>query len=147
MVHSLIVARQVFFGAVSAFLIWFGIVYATAPDLLPFHAQAVPPEAREAVRPIYFALMKLVGGASAALGVLGAYIIFGVLPHRTPWAATWLSAANILAFATAGYTAIKLNADTGADVAWYNMAILSALTLMGLLCHTLAQRSAGATRS
>ena len=51
----------VLFGLVSAFLIWFGITYATVTDILWFHAAAVPEAARDDVRALYFALMTLIG--------------------------------------------------------------------------------------
>ena len=46
------------------FLIAFGFLYANVTDLLWFHAAAVPADALEKVRPLYFALMKLIVVAS-----------------------------------------------------------------------------------
>lgn len=130
----------ILFMAVSIFLIAFGLLYANVNDLLWFHAAAVPPDALDKVRPLYFALMKLVGGASIGLGLLGAYVVLGPMRRSVPWAATLVTITYLIAFGVAGYTAVRLNELTGAPVAWYNMAILSALTGLALLAHTLAPR-------
>jgi hypothetical protein len=92
------------------------------------------------VRPLYFALMKLVGGASVGLGLLGAYVILGPMRQGVRGAATLVAVAYWIAFGVAAFTAIRLNELTNAPVAWYNMAILSALTAAALLAHTLAPR-------
>lgn len=128
------------FMAVSAFLVAFGLLYANATDLLWFHAAAVPPEALEKIRPLYFALMKLIGGASVGLGILGGYVVLGPMRQGVPWAATFVSLTYLIAFGVAAFTAIRLNELTGAPVAWYNMAILSALTAIALAAHALAPR-------
>jgi hypothetical protein len=133
-------ASVILFMVVSVFLIAFGLLYANVTDLLWFHAAAVPPEALEKVRPLYFALMKLIGGASIGLGLLGAYVVLGPLRRGIPWAATFVAGTYWLAFGVAGYTAIRLNELTGAPVAWYNMAILSALTALAFTAHALAPR-------
>jgi hypothetical protein len=133
----------ILFMAVSVFLVAFGLLYANVNDLLWFHAAAVPPDALEKVRPLYFALMKLVGGASIALGVLGAYVVLGPMRRGMPGAAMLVSVTYWIAFGVAGYTAIRLNELTGAPVAWYNMAILSGLTALALLAHLLAPRRPG----
>ena len=73
-------ASVVLYMLVSVFLVAFGLLYANVGDLLWFHAAAVPPDALEKVRPLYFALMKLIGGASIALGILGAYVV--LVPMR-----------------------------------------------------------------
>jgi len=130
----------VLFLAVSAFLVAFGLLYANVNDLLGFHAAAVPPDALEKVRPIYFALMKLIGGASIGLGILGAYVVLVPMRRGIPWSATFVAIAYWTAFGVAAFTAIRLNELTGAPVAWYNMAILSALTAVACAAHALAPR-------
>lgn len=132
----------ILFTLVSIFLIAFGLLYANVGDLLWFHAAAVPPDALDKVRPLYFALMKLIGGASMALGVLGGYVVMGPMRRGMPGAATLVSLTYLIAFGVAGFTAVRLNELTGAPVAWYNMAILSALTLAAYAAHALAPRRA-----
>jgi len=127
---------------VSAFLVAFGLLYANVNDLLWFHAAAVPPDALDKVRPLYFALMKLIGGASVALGILGAYVVLVPMRRGMPWAAMFVAVTYWIAFGVAAFTASRLNELTGAPVAWYNMAILSALTALALLTHVLARRPA-----
>jgi len=100
----------------------------------------VPADALEKVRPLYFALMKLIGGASIGLGLLGAYVVLGPMRAGMKWAASFVAGTYWIAFGVAGYTAIRLNELTGAPVAWYNMAILSALTGLALLAHAYAPR-------
>ena len=128
------------FLAVSTFLVAFGLLYSNANDLLWFHAAAVPPDALEKVRPLYFALMKLIGGASIGLGILGGYVVLFPMRQGVPWAATFVSVAYWISFGVAAFTAIRLNEITNAPVAWYNMAILSALTAAAYAAHTLAPR-------
>jgi len=131
----------VLFMIVSVFLVAFGLLYANVNDLLWFHAAAVPPDALDKVRPLYFALMKLIGGASVALGLLGAYVVLVPLRRGVPGAAVVVSSAYWIAFGVAAFTAIRLNELTGAPVAWYNMAILSALTAIALIASMMAPRS------
>jgi hypothetical protein len=133
-------ASVILFMAVSIFLIAFGFLYANVTDLLWFHAAAVPADALEKVRPLYFALMKLIGGASIGLGILGAYVVLGPMRRGMPWAAAFVAGTYWIAFGVAGYTAIRLNELTGAPVAWYNMAILSAITALALIAHAVATR-------
>jgi len=130
----------ILFMAVSTFLVAFGLLYSNVNDLLWFHAAAVPPEALEKVRPLYFALMKLIGGASIGLGILGGFVVLGPMRQGVPWAATFVSLTYWIAFGVAAFTAIRLNELTNAPVAWYNMAILSALTAAAYGAHTLASR-------
>ena len=134
-------ASVILFMAVSVFLIAFGLLYANVSDLLWFHAAAVPADALDKVRPLYFALMKLIGGASIGLGVLGAYVVLVPMRLGVKWAASFVAATYLIAFGVAGYTAIRLNELTGAPVAWYNMAILSALTGLAFAAHAAAPRA------
>ncbi len=130
----------ILFLVVSIFLVAFGLLYANTPDLLWFHAAAVPQDALEKVRPLYFALMKLIGGASIGLGILGGYVVLFPMRQGVPWAATMVSLTYWIAFGVAAFTAIRLNELTNAPVAWYNMAILSALTAAAYAAHALAPR-------
>jgi hypothetical protein len=133
-------ASVFFFCAVSLFLILFGFLYSNVNDLLWFHAAAVPPDALDKVRPLYFALMKLIGGASIGLGVLGAYVVLFPMRQGVAWAAPAVSVAYWIALAVAAQTAIRLAEQTGAPVAWYNMAILAGVTALGLLANLLSRR-------
>jgi hypothetical protein len=130
----------ILFMAVSVFLVAFGLLYANLDDLIWFHAAAVPPDALDKVRPLYFALMKLIGGASVGLGILGAYVVLVPMRRAVPGAATFVALTYWIAFGVAGFTAIRLNELTGAPVAWYNMAILSAITFVAYAAHALAPR-------
>ncbi len=133
-------ASVFFFCAVSLFMILFGLLYSNVNDPLWFHAAAVPSDALAKVRPLYFALMKLIGGASIGLGVLGAYVVLVPMRQGVAWAAPMVSVAYWIALAVAAQTAILLAEQTGAPVAWYNMAILASLTALGLLAHVLSKR-------
>lgn len=130
----------ILFMAVSIFLVAFGLLYANVNDLLWFHAAAVPSDALDKVRILYFALMKLIGGASIGLGILGGYVVLVPMRQGVPWAATFVSVTYWIAFGVAAFTAIRLNELTGAPVAWYNMAILSTLTALAYGAHALAPR-------
>ena len=131
----------VLFAAVSLFLIWFGATYATVHDMLWFHAAAVPEAARGAVRPLYFALMTLIGGAALALGLLAAYVIAVPLRQGVRGAATALTAAFALVFTMAAITAEKLSA-TGAPTSWHIMGVLLAVTALAYIAHIAAHRPA-----
>lgn len=133
-------ASVILFGLVSLFLIWFGFTYATVKDMLWFHAAAVPEAVRDEVRPLYLALMTLIGGSAAALGVLGAYVIVGPLRNGAKWAAFALTLVFGLAFVMAAITAEKLSA-TGAPTSWHIMGVLLAVTTAAFLAHVAATRS------
>ncbi len=136
MKHTLRGTSLVLFVALSLFFIWFGVTYAGVRDILSFHAAAVPEAVRDQVKPLYFALMTLIGAASAALGVLGLYVIAVPLRSGAPGAATVLVATNTIAFAMAAVTAEKLAVATGAPTSWTLMGIGLAVTLAAFLAHT-----------
>ena len=81
--------------------------------------------------------------AMIGLGILGAYVVLVPMRRGMPRAATFVSLTYWIAFGVAGFTAIRLNELTGAPVAWYNMAILSALTGAAYLAHALAAARQG----
>ncbi len=123
------------FSLLSAFLVAFGALYANVQDLLWFHAAAVPEAAIEDVRPIYFALMKLIGGTSVALGLACAYITWAPLRQGVPLAGTALAAAFAIPFVMAAYVAESLAAETGAPTSWHIMGALLAVTAAACLAH------------
>lgn len=135
----------ILYSLVGLFLVAFGVLYATVDDYLFFHAAALPEAVRPQARQLYFALMQLIGGAAVALGLLGLWVTHGPMRRGMPGAAAAVALAWVLAFVVAGYTATLLAARTGAPVAWYNMAILSALTLAGWAADARARRMAAAT--
>ncbi len=120
------------FAALSLFLIAFGGLYASVKDLLWFHAAAVPPSSLEEVRPLYFALMKLIGGSAGALGLLGLYVTFFPLRRGSALAPIALAVAYSTAVTTAAFVAETLAATTGAPTSWHIMGALLALTVAGL---------------
>ncbi|MFN0024582.1 MAG: hypothetical protein ACKVS5_11875 [Parvularculaceae bacterium] len=136
------IAGVTIFAALSLFLMAFGVLYATVDDMLWFHAAAVPEAAREAVRPIYFALMTLVGAASGALGLLGLYVTAGPLRRGDRGAAIALGLANATAFIGAALVAERLAAATGAPTSWHIMGALLALTMAAVVTSLLANRPA-----
>lgn len=127
----------VLFALVALFFIWFGATYASVSDMLWFHAAAVPEAAQQAVRPLYFALMNLIGGASIALGVLGLYMIALPLRQRLPGAALALTLTNAIALAMAAITAEELARATGSPTSWHIMGAVVAVTLLALVAHSL----------
>lgn len=131
----------VLFTALSLFLIAFGILYASVNNLLWFHAAAVPPAALEAVRPLYFALMKLIGGFSASLGFLGLYVIYLPVRHGSALAPAALAIAYSTAIVMAAFVAEKLAATTGAPTSWRIMGVLLAMTAMGLVASLVGRAS------
>ena len=133
-------ASTILFVALSAFLMAFGTLYASVHDILFFHAAAVPDHALQDVRPLYFALMTLIGGASGALGLLGAYVALGPLRRGAPGAASFLAAANAIALIMAAITAEKLAAATGAPTSWHIMGALMAVNVSAWLADFLAAR-------
>jgi hypothetical protein len=135
----------VLFGLVALFLVWFGVTYATVNDMLWFHAAAVPEGVRIAVRPLYFALMNLIGASSAALGVLSLYIIAMPLRRGAPGAGAALVIVNTIVFVMAAITAEELAAATGSPTSWHIMGALMAVTAAAFACHTIAATRRGRT--
>lgn len=127
------------FAALSVFLILFGALYASVRDFLPFHAAAAPSHALDGIRPLYLALMKLIGGSSAALGLLGLYVTLGPIRNGSSAAAIAVAGAFAGAFIMAAYVAETLARATGAPTSWHIMGILLALTGAGLITHFTAQ--------
>lgn len=127
------------FSAVGLFLLAFGALYASVQDLLWFHAAAVPERALDDVRPLYFALMDLIGGASFALGMLGLYLTWGPLRARARFAATALSAAYAIPLVMAAIVAERLAHLTGAPTSWHIMGVLLAITGAACVAHALAR--------
>jgi hypothetical protein len=125
----------VLYALLGAFLLWFGWVYATAENLLWFHAAAVPEAARDQVRPLYFALMNLIGGSSAGLGLLGLLVTLTSLRRGDPKIALGLAVAYAIPFAMAAVTAEDLAAETGAPTSWRIMGVLIAATAAALVTH------------
>jgi hypothetical protein len=131
----------VLFGLVSVFLIAFGVLYASVHDMLWFHAAAVPEAAREEVRPLYFALMKLIGAASASLGLLGAWVVWGPMRNGARWAAMTLAAVFSAPLIMAAYVAETLAALTGAPTSWHLMGVVLAVIGLALFTHLVAART------
>jgi hypothetical protein len=107
MQSKLKLASVILFMALSVFLMAFGTLYASVQDLLFFHAAAVPERALEDIRPLYFALMTLIGGASGGLGLLGAYATLVPLRRGVPFAATFLALANAIAIVMAAVAEVS----------------------------------------
>ncbi|WP_395648216.1 hypothetical protein [Terricaulis sp.] len=141
MASKMRLASIVFFVLVSLFLIWFGWVYMNVKDMLWFHAAAVPDAVKPLVRPLYFALMTLIGGSSMGLGVLGMYVTMGPMRRGAQGAATAVAATFALAFVMAAITAEKLAAATGAPVSWHIMGVLLVVTALAYGAHLLSARS------
>lgn len=123
------------FTLLALFLVWFGITYATVDGLLWFHAAAVPEAARADVEPLYFALMNLIGGSSAALGVLVLYVTWMPMRLGARGAASALVIVLAIALGMAALTAEELADATGSPTSWHIMGILMAITLVAFAAH------------
>ncbi len=129
------------FALLGLFLIAFGALYATVSDMLFFHAAAVPEAARHDVKPLYLALMKLIGGASVGLGLLGLYVTFGPLRAGAIGAAGALAVTYAIPVLMAAYVAETLAKITGAPTSWHIMGVLLAVTALALGAWIAATRS------
>jgi hypothetical protein len=132
------------FTLLALFLIWFGITYATVDNLLWFHAAAVPESARTAVEPLYFALMNLIGGSSAALGVLILYVAWMPMRQGARGAASAVVVVLAIALGMAALTAEELADATGSPTSWHIMGILMAIALVALAAHARSRVPAAA---
>lgn len=128
------------FALLGLFLIAFGALYATVTDMLFFHAAAVPEAARHDVKPLYLALMKLIGGASVGLGLLGLYVTFGPLRAGARWAAGALAVTYAIPVLMAAYVAETLAKITGAPTSWHIMGVLLAITALALIARVFSAR-------
>jgi hypothetical protein len=132
------------FLALSAFMLWFGYVYATVSDMLWFHAAAVPEPVRPQVKQLYFALMNLIGGASISFGVLTAYVALSPLRRGVRLAGTALTLTFVFAFGMAAITAEDLAKATGAPTSWHIMGGLMAAAIVAFVTHAIAARRTSA---
>lgn len=123
------------FTLLGAFFIWFGWLYASVEEPLWFHDAAVPDYAKEAIRPLYFALMNLIGGASAALGMLGVFVTLTALRQGAKGAAAALAIAFAIPLVMAAITAEELAAATGSPTSWHIMGVLLLVTLTAFAAH------------
>ncbi|OFX06242.1 MAG: hypothetical protein A3E78_15260 [Alphaproteobacteria bacterium RIFCSPHIGHO2_12_FULL_63_12] len=133
------------FVALSCFMVAFGALYTSVHDLLWFHAAAVPNEALEAVRPLYFALMKLIGGASGSLGALGAFVALTAVRRCDKGAAVALALAFAAPLVTAANVAETLAAETGSPTSWRIMGALLAVDVAALLSVLIGGRDRALT--
>ena len=118
------------FALLGLFLVAFGVLYASVSDMLFFHAAAVPEAARHDVKPLYLALMKLIGGACIGLGLLGLYVTFGPLRAGARGAATALALTYAIPVAMAAFVAETLAKIAGAPTSWHIMGVLLASTAL-----------------
>lgn len=137
------IASVTLFVALSCFMIAFGALYTSVHDLLWFHAAAVPKDVLEAVRPLYFALMKLIGGASGSLGALGAYTALTAIRRGDKGAAIALAIAFAIPLVMAAYVAETLAAATGSPTSWHIMGVLLAIDAAALTGIFLGGRKMG----
>ena len=127
------------------FLIAFGVLYASVSDMLFFHAAAVPEAVRHEIKPLYLALMKLIGGSSIGLGVLGLYVTFGPLRRSVPFAASALAVTYAIPVLMAAYVAERLAKLTGAPTSWHIMGVLLAINAVAWLAHARASKASATT--
>lgn len=144
MASKMRLVSTILFVLVSLFLIWFGWVYMNVKDMLWFHAAAVPEAIKPLVRPLYFALMTLIGGSSMGLGMLGMYVTMGPMRRGVRGAATAVTMTFSLAFVMAAITAEKLAAATHAPVSWHIMGVLLAVTALAYAANAMSGRMAPA---
>lgn len=123
------------------FLVAFGALYISVSDMLPFHAAAVPPDMREAMKPLYHALMALTGGAAAALGLLGLFVTWTSARLGTRGAATAVVVCYVLAIGVAGWVAERLAAEAGAPTSSNIMIGLIVISLAALGLRAVATRA------
>lgn len=138
MQRTLRLTSVILFVVLGVFLVAFGALYASVKDLLFFHAAAVPPSALDGVRPIYFALMKLIGGSSAALGLLGIYVALIPLRRRVPLSGTALAFVYAIPVAMAAIVAETLADATGAPTSWHVMGVLLAIDALAYFAHAVS---------
>lgn len=140
---SLVLGRVslVLFILLSVFLVAFGLLYASVHDMLWFHAAAVPESIRGEVRPLYLALMKLIGGSSMALGILAGYVAMAPMRRGAPWAGSVLAVCIAIPVIMAAYVAETLAKLTGAPTSWHIMGILLAIDALALGLHALSRRA------
>jgi hypothetical protein len=130
------------FALLGVFYIAFGVFYASVTDVLFFHAAAAPKESLEAVRPLYFALMKLVGGGTIALGALGLFVTFSSARAGAPASGPALFAAYTIPLFMAAYVAERLAAATGSPTSWHIMGGLFAVNAAALAAVSIGRREA-----
>jgi hypothetical protein len=126
------------FIALSLFLVAFGLLYASVSAFLPFHSAAITGVALDAFLPLYMALMKLIGGASIAQGLLCLYVIMGPIRQGRAGAVIAVSSSYGLSFLMAAYVAETLKNTTQAPTSWHIMGILLTLTLAAVVLYFLA---------
>ncbi|MBY0421746.1 MAG: hypothetical protein K2Q06_05535 [Parvularculaceae bacterium] len=116
---------------IGVFYLAFGALYVSVGDYLFFHKAALPAGSEAGFRPLYLGLMKLIGGASIALGGLGLLILHTSVRARHALSLGGLAAAWAAPLVVAGYVAETLRRETGAPTSANLMAILLAVLVAG----------------
>lgn len=123
---------MVLLALIGVFYLAFGALYSSVGDFLFFHKAALPSGAEAGFRPLYLGLMKLIGGASIALGGLGLWVLFAFRNDQRPGTILALGAAWTVPLIAAAYVAETLRTQTGAPTSWNLMGILLAILAVGV---------------
>ena len=134
-------AGLVLLAFIGVFYLAFGGLYAATGDYLFFHRAALPPGTETAFRPLYLGLMKLIGGASIALGGIGLFVLFTAVRKRLPGSIAALFFAWATPLVIAAFVAETLHKETGAPTSANLMAILLAILTAGALARGLTRSS------
>lgn len=129
---------------IGVFYLAFGALYASVGDYLFFHRAALPAGSDAAFRPLYLGLMKLIGGASLAVGALGLFLLYSSVRRRRPNALAALAAGWSAPLVFAAYVAETLRTQTGAPTSANLMIILLAILAAGVLSRAIAGKSSDA---
>ena len=123
----------VLIALISVFMFLFGLLYISTPNMLPFHAAAVPEGLRDDMLPLYLALMKLIGAPSMAIGLASFFLTFGYIRQGSGLVLGLVTAMLVGPILVAAYVAETLAAETGAPTSWHIMGILIATTVAGAI--------------
>jgi hypothetical protein len=112
-----------------------GVVYFTAPEVMPYHKQALGldwPQLEPRVRTLLITFVNGYGSAHLAVGIALSALLLVPLRRGQAWARWTILAVGLPVLGATAYLSARLAAVTGADVPWRGAVVLLVLFLTGV---------------
>ena len=112
-----------------------GVVYFAAPELMPYHEEALGvgwSDLEPGVRTLLITLLNGYGSAHVAVGIALCALLLFPFRRGQVWARWAILAAGFPVLAGTAYLAARLAASTGAHVPWPGALVLLLLFIVGV---------------
>jgi hypothetical protein len=113
-----------------------GVVYLSRTQFMPYHAMALGkiwPDIDQALQILLLALMKAFGGASLAVGVGMAILLFIPFRRGVLWARCAIPVVGVVAELPALYATLSVAHNTPATPPWIGVLLIMVLLIAGFV--------------